>query len=196
MNLSMMDEISDLLSSSDSADRRLLLGGSGCHIVLPISSHAMALASPVWKKILHPPFSQLPPGEDGSAGSQDKYPDFSEDDVEALLLLLRIAHLQFDKVPPELTLEGLLNVAILCDKYICTGLVEPWLPQWLANEETESKEPDCGEWLYIAWIFRREKIFKELATKLIYEVTTNDEGKCLTSSGEDFLSPMPPDIIG
>lgn len=44
--------------------------------------------------------------------------EFADDDGEALLLLLRIAHLQLNEIP--LTFDQFLNVAILCDMYSTT----------------------------------------------------------------------------
>ena len=180
----------------DSGDLLLLVTYSNDRIVFVVSSHAMSLASPIWKKTLKPPFPKLVSRIDGDDDLQDKQVDFSEDNGEALLLLLRIAHLQFSKVPSTLTFESLLDVAILYDKYDCVGLVGPWLSLWLSNEETQSKEQGYEEWLFIAWVFGREKTFKELATKLTHEVKINAKGDCLTSTGEIFPSQMPPDIIG
>ncbi|MCJ1368297.1 hypothetical protein MMC16_007439 [Acarospora aff. strigata] len=179
----------------DSGDLLLLVTYSNDRIVFVVSSHAMSLASPIWKKTLKPPFPKLVSRIDGDDDLQDKQVDFSEDNGEALLLLLRIAHLQFSKVPSTLTFESLLDVAILYDKYDCVGLVGPWLSLWLSNEETQSKEQGYEEWLFIAWVFGREKTFKELATKLTHEVKINAKGDCLTSTGEIFPSQMPPDII-
>ena len=184
----------DFVSILDSGNLRLLITYSNDCIAVGVSSHAMSLASPVWNKILHPPFSKLPSQE---KGSDDSGPiDFSEDNGEALLLLLRIAHLQFNKVPSTLTFESILDVAILCDKYDCVGLVSPWLSSWLLKEETQSMEQGHEEWLFIAWVFGKEKTFEKLATKLVKEVQFNDTGDCLTSTGEILPSQMPPDIVG
>ena len=179
----------------DSGDLRLLVTYSNDRITFVVSSHAISLASPIWKKILHPPFHRLP-GEEEDNALQDKQIDFSEDKGEALLPLLRIAHLQFSKVPPKLTFKSILDIAVLCDKYDCVGLVKPWLPLWLVNEEIQYREPKHEEWLFIAWVFGREKTFRELATKLVKEVKTSHKGDCLTSAGEILPSQMPPDIIG
>ena len=43
-----------------------------------------------------------------------------EDDPDALLIILRIAHLQFSELPDVLVVyEHLLQLAVLCDKYGC-----------------------------------------------------------------------------
>ena len=175
----------------DDGDLQLLVTYSGKRVAVGVSSHAMSLASPVWKKILHPPFSKLPSAE---AGNDDKQFDFSDDDWEALLVLLHIVHLQFSKVPDSLAFETIVQVAVLCDKYDCVGLVKPWLSLWY--EETHALEPGHELWLFIAWVLGKKEIFQDLATKLVNVVKTNFKGDCLTSTGEILASQMPIDIIG
>jgi len=92
-----------------SGDLRLLVTYSNDRIAFVVSSHAMSLASPIWKKVLNPPFPELAGEVDGDDDNlQDQQVDSSEDNREALLLLLRIAHLQFSKVRFTLTFESLL----------------------------------------------------------------------------------------
>ncbi len=166
------------------------------HIAYVVSSHALCLASPVWKKIIHPPFQKLSCAESHEDGLRSKQIDLHEDNKEALLHLLNIAHLQFNKVPTQLPFKSILDIAVLCDKYDCVGLVKPWLPLWLVDEETQYKEPDHEEWLFVAWVFGREKTFIELARKLVIEVRMSPTGVCLTSTGKIFPSQMPPGIVG
>lgn len=99
----------------------------------------MAMASPVWKQFI---FSPLLQKEQTATGDEERVApkpalcapyveelDFSEDDGEALLLLLRYTHLQFKEIPqfPDNTLFR--NVAILCDLYDCGMLkiISPFL---------------------------------------------------------------------
>jgi len=63
-----------------------------------VSSSAMAMASPVWKKFVYSPFLRIQ-GEHSTAGIPVKELDFTEDDPSALLILLRVAHLRFGAVP-------------------------------------------------------------------------------------------------
>jgi hypothetical protein len=121
--------------------------------------------------------------------------DLTEDPPEAILLLLRIAHLQFDKIDLSLTVHQLYNVATLCDYYDCVHLVRPWLGSWLAEEVEQSKVPGQEEWLTIAWVFGREKVFTELAARMVREVETNEYGDCL-ASGVGLILSLPLGIIG
>jgi hypothetical protein len=51
--------------------------------------------------------------------------DLTEDHADTVLLLLRIAHLQFDNMPLKLSFDSLVEVAKLCDYYDCVNLIRP-----------------------------------------------------------------------
>jgi hypothetical protein len=154
-----------------------------------VSSAALSIASPVWKKFLYPPWS--------TSNTPVTQLDFTSDEPIALLLLLNIAHLQFRNIPIMLDYPTLLEVAILCDQYACVSLVYPWLETWLIlDEEKESKEEGKEGWLFIAWVFGRESIFEALAEKLVLEIKVGKDRSCLTKKGKALPEPMPNGIIG
>ncbi|TVY48572.1 hypothetical protein LCER1_G008236 [Lachnellula cervina] len=155
-----------------------------------------SISRPVWHKFVYPPFSEVladQKEETGQVLQGDSKPtiadiDFKDDDGEALLLLLRVAHFKFADIPSKLSFERLLNVAILCDEYDCVNLVRPWLSKWFAYKDVteDSVAPEEGheDYLFIAWVFGRQEIFNKLAKKLLLEVEIA-QGKrleCLTSS--------------
>ncbi|KAL7269957.1 hypothetical protein RUND412_007345 [Rhizina undulata] len=167
-----------------------------------VSSHAMALASPVWKKFLFPHWSKFEENQEMEESEKKdgrKSPvqqlNFVKDDGEALLILLRIAHLKFKEVPVTLSYNHLLNLAILVDRYDCIGIVRPWLATLLANEETDCKAPEHGGWLFIAWAFGRNEVFKDLALKMVKEIVVDASGVALTSSKKPIFHPMPDGLI-
>lgn len=133
---------------------------------------------------------------EGNSSGLVKEVDFHDDDGEALLLLLSITHLRYGDIPTMLPYETLLNVAVLCDRYDCVKLVEPWLSQWLSDEEKSWKEAGHENWLFIAWVFGRDKVFSDLTAKIVREAKITDDGECLTSAGEEVSEPMPPGILG
>jgi len=55
---------------------------------------------------------------------------FFDDDPDALLILLNIAHLNFSQIPPRISWRTLLNIAVLCDKYDIVKLIRPWIGNW------------------------------------------------------------------
>lgn len=161
-------------------------------------SSSLAQVSPVWEEMLNPPFPKLTSKEGGVDDDEkrEKKIDLSEEYGEALLILLRIAHCQFSMLPSDLEFETILEMAILCNKYDCVGLVHSWLELWLVNEERECVDPGHEDWLFIAWVFGREKVFQTLARKLLREMKIGDNGEGLTATGDSFPILMPPGIIG
>ena len=87
------------------------------HEILVVSSAVMRIASPVWRTMFDP--------QGHFMESQRSLTDFPEDDPDALLCVLRIAHLQFRKIPETLNYADLLNVAIICDKYDTVAIIRP-----------------------------------------------------------------------
>ncbi|KAJ5042520.1 uncharacterized protein L3040_005063 [Drepanopeziza brunnea f. sp. 'multigermtubi'] len=119
----------------------------------------LAVASPVWDRLLRtkpgdPPLESI---------------DFQEDDGEALLIYLCIAHLVFDLVPLKLSETALYNVLLLAEKYECFHLVKPWIPKWLKAYESTLSEaphhslPSLQHRLYIAWTLGQKAVFRQIA---------------------------------
>ena len=88
-----------------------------------VSSKAMCLASPVWRAMFDPqgPWPK-------QASDTFKLP---EDDPNALLIILRIAHLQFYELPDVLLVyEHLLQLAVFCDKYDIVLILDIFCYVW------------------------------------------------------------------
>lgn len=88
---------------------------------LIVSSVVMRIASPVWRTMFDPHGHFI----ESQCSSTHGEMDLPEDDPDALLCVLRIAHLQFRKVPKTLKYADLLNLAIICDKYDTVAIVRP-----------------------------------------------------------------------
>lgn len=184
----------------------------GTQIAGEISSHAMAIASPVWKKFAYPPWN-------AAESSPVTELDFCEDDPNALLLLLQIIHFEFAPVKEQKPgTDDIYQLAILCDKYDCVHLVGPWLDNWLenadsidvaryptrfflgrirgGNNKSACKEVDSEKWLFIAWVFGEQQIFEQTAKNKLLRASTNNEGQLVTFREGTLPGAMPPDIVG
>ncbi|KAG4419877.1 hypothetical protein IFR04_007009 [Cadophora malorum] len=107
-----------------------------------VAAQAMVLASPARKRFLFPPWNV-----DTGDKTQAKAVDFTEDDGCALLILLRLAHIQFPHVPSKISPDTLFQVAILCEKYECFDLVDPWLEKWINRAKSTAMADETGTWL-------------------------------------------------
>ncbi|KUJ06367.1 uncharacterized protein LY89DRAFT_410902 [Mollisia scopiformis] len=166
-----------------------------------VVSIAMAMASTVWKKFIFPPWTQDQLTSTGNGERDLPRPamtvlpvdklDFREDDGDALLILLRIAHLQFKHVPSVVTLDFLYNIAILCNLYDCVELVKPWLSLWLevAHRRESPKR------LIIAWTFGKHEMFQEASEALTWNLRVSRDGRTFVG-GEDLDGIVfPPGIL-
>ncbi|KAF8861572.1 hypothetical protein BDZ45DRAFT_723714 [Acephala macrosclerotiorum] len=177
----------DHLFTFPAGDVRITAVYKGTPIVGMVVGQSFCVASSVWQKFLYPPWgpnSEKNEGksndENSGAGTGDvtatKELDFSEDDGGALLILLRIAHLQFCKVPPKLSTAELYQVALLCEQYDCHRLIQPWIQGWL---QSISKSPKSLRLLYIAWAFGRDELFSLAAQTIVRHSEVIEDGRNL-----------------
>ena len=154
---------------------------------LIVSSSAMCLASPVWRAMLNPT-SHFREAE----RQQIEFPD---DDLDALLIVLRVAHLKFRELPDSLSFKGLVKLAVVCDKYDTMGVVRRWLPQWLAPWYKKSCSPGYEEWLSIVWTTGDNATFRTTTKHLIESCDMDTAGR-LCHRGKPFAVSIVPDMIG
>lgn len=156
-----------------------------------VSSRAICLASPIWRAMLNPDNSFK---ESNPANQEITFP---EDDAEAFMILLNIAHLQFLNVPSNIeNVRKLLNIAILCDKYDTVTLVRPWLPRWNDVISSIGRDESFEERLFISWTFGDVTTFESITAALVKCSTTDETGQCLYYSGIILEHNMPLGVVG
>lgn len=111
------------------------------------------------------------------------------------MILLRLAHLQFPHVPSKVSPDTLFQVAILCEKYECFDLVDPWLEKWINRTKSTAMADETGTWLYISWAFGLKYLFSLVAEKGTKTWCFHD-GNVTTASGKKIAEPMPEQIPG
>ena len=168
-------------------DRSLIVGNGTNQKRFLVSSHAMRFASPVWRAMLTGPY------EEGTAEEIS----FPSDDPDALLVMLRIAHLQFKDVPSLLEFKELVNVAAACDKYEMVSISRPFSKKWIEHLEPLSEKTGFEEWLFVAWTFGYPEIFNRIMDRLVLNASTSADGQCLKEKNQildEYI--MPPDTLG
>ena len=125
MTVNLVDDGDLKIHVTCSSERKNRLRGSDLPLVdqetLVVSSAVMRMASPVWRTMFDPQGHFMESQRSFTHGEMD----FPEDDPDALLCVLRIAHLQFRRLPKTLNYAQLLNLAIICDKYDTVAIVRP-----------------------------------------------------------------------
>lgn len=121
---------------------------------------------------------------------------FPDDDPDALLVLLNIAHLNFDKLPETMDFERLLNIAVLCDKYDMVRIIRPWMPKWAEPSKSRALDPGHEEWAFIAWAFGDQVTFDAVVRTMVMNSLSNEFGELLSSVGKPYGKNMPPGLLG
>ncbi|KJX93774.1 hypothetical protein TI39_contig4258g00010 [Zymoseptoria brevis] len=155
-----------------------------------ISSKAFSLVSEPWSAMVKYRTTMGPP-----ATTQRMEFTLEDDDVSALELLLRIAHLQFRAVSPLIDLRGLLELSVLTDKYQATEVVRPWLKGWL--EESWEKADDRAkiEHIWIAWEYGLLEELERLVAILVLEAETSKNSTILLHDGKILTDHLPPGLF-
>lgn len=85
-----------------------------------------------------------------------------EHNIEALRVVLQIAHLQFRKVPESLPVKQLIEVAKLVVKYETYDLVRMYAAGWLQDHKDEDSfdEEGAGDCIWVGWAFDRKTILR------------------------------------
>lgn len=122
-----------------------------------------------------------------------------EDDPEALLILFRIAHLQFHELPGLIPFELLLNLTITCVKYETIRLVRPFFWTWRESLVEDSCQPGKEEWLFVAWTLGDVAVYQAIASRLVMSIGFDDTGAMKVYDGDEEYSVgvrLPPGTLG
>ncbi|TVY90016.1 hypothetical protein LAWI1_G005082 [Lachnellula willkommii] len=230
----------------EGGDLTIVVMYEGKRVTGKVSTSAMMLASPVWKKFIFPPWNPLPatheegettggsqnaqePGgvdvaaetvglddadqetlssraakkQRTSQASKSKELDFTEDNADTFLILLRIAHLQFSKLPVDgMSLDLLFQLATVSDKYDCIQLVKPWIPLWTVEPEIEME--NLEKLLFVALVFRLEdEMWNKVLIRAVERLSIDSEFGAHEFSGDSgelsrtiALDQLPPGLLG
>jgi hypothetical protein len=118
------------------------------------------------------------------------------DDLYALELVLRIAHLQFDRIPISVSLRQLLALSFLTDKYQATRIVRPWLPRWLEEEWWNLSIMNKIDHIYIAWEYGLVECFKEHTSILVQDTEMHGDRTYLCFGRRLSEEEFPPGVLG
>jgi len=151
-----------------------------------VSRKVLSIASPVWKAMLTGHFRE-------KDALELPLPD---DDLSALMIVLHIAHLRFNRLPDSMTLSDLLQLAKLCDKYDTVSVLRPFLQKWVDPLEKYYDVSFREEWLFIAWTFGYQTMFGSTLSTVIREVAVCRDSGCLKWEGRNISHSLPPGIQG
>jgi len=148
-----------------------------------VSADVLSLASPRWRMKL----------ESDSDSEEPWELSFMGDDLDALTILLHIAHLNFGILPESISFDTLYNLSMLCDKYDCIKLLRPWTTKWV-DPLKKTVDNAYGKWLFIAWTFGESEMFMRCSQHLAAVIAINEDGDYYDPTTDEVLDEMlPPD---
>ena len=137
---------------------------------LNVSSRALSDASKVWRAMFSPRFSE---GIALSLGKSDAIP-LEDDDTDAMTNLCMVLHHCYWQIDKDITPEGLVELALVTDKYDCVEAISQFssccLTEWLrsADEAWPLSTPSYGCLIYPAFTFDDPYAFQQVTKRLLY----------------------------
>ena len=135
-------------------------------VEIKMSSKALSLASPVFKALLRPTFSEGQALRDGKTARIE----FPDDDTEAMKAICKCAHFQPED-PSNVTEKWLVNLAMLVDKYDCLGATRCFGALALASISIKLDQTlSDGHLLLPAYVLDDYVSFQRITKRLVFEV--------------------------
>ncbi|KAK0108246.1 hypothetical protein ONS95_003064 [Cadophora gregata] len=157
-----------------------------------VSSKVLSVVSPVFHRMLGPDFKE------GAAlrVAQSVVVPLSNDDPDAMVILLNIIHGRTRQVPRKINFQChlLTELATLVDYYQMYEVIELFSDRWLQNS---SRGDDLQEdyqhsmalrWLWVSWVFRDTSLFQKITKSMEIYGEADPEYMENTQSLESDLS--------
>lgn len=121
-----------------------------------------------------------------------------DENVNAIRIILQIAHLQFNKLPKKLDFEEIVHLADVAARYDASTLLIAHIDTWLAPYRERLLHPGYEEWLFVAHQFGYEKEYLELAKHLAVHCRVDPSGVWLLAPESDDVvqGKFPIDTLG
>jgi hypothetical protein len=137
-------------------DLRLEVGKEKVSFI--VCARTLARASPVFKAMLFGQFKEAKPAKGLWVVA------LPEDHPEGLRILLNVVHNNYPAVPRfhGLSFAVVKGLAVMADKYDMVPLTRPWAKTWQneLRKASDAVAANCGQLLWISWVFGFEAHFK------------------------------------
>ena len=156
-----------------------------------VSSAMMCRASPVWRAMLTHGFKESLPGADPIT--------FPEDDVLTFFIVLLATHLRFADIPYRLDSDLFGSVCVLCDKYDCLVVVQPFFDRWkysLGFSSTWGYNPQQWiSWAWIGWSTADARIIRRVKEYYILRGRTNTANELMDTENGIVEEELPSGLV-
>lgn len=162
------DNVVDIVSDGDAF---VVLSGMSTDpktpIGLRVSTHALSLASPVFKA------SFAAAAIKASSAKAESPPQvvvtFPEDDGDAMFILCNILHLRNDKLPARILPELLWKIALFANKYDCVVATGRATLQWFDHLYASKSPVDLWKVIEAAYILDEPMFFARFTSRYVLQ---------------------------
>ncbi|KAK2589763.1 hypothetical protein QQS21_012553 [Conoideocrella luteorostrata] len=173
----------EYLKFDEDGDLTLLVGWCVQQRML-VDANALCRMSPVFRTMLKGPFKESKPA------SGDWMIELPEDHAPGFAMIMDIIHNQFQCTPTDPTVDDLIHVAILTNKYDMAKVLRPLAQTWREKLRLESDKPLAGVegLLGVAYELGDAETFDKLARKIALGHRVNKQGNIQSADGMYWLN--------
>ncbi|KAK6337621.1 hypothetical protein TWF730_003016 [Orbilia blumenaviensis] len=165
----------------DSPDLKVVVRVGLADSAFLVSSHALAMASKKLREKLNSESTkELEDKPSGALSSGiTRVLNLENADPLSLDILFQVMHWKTDNLPQKLTWDSLRKLAVVCDKYECGKILNPWPLIWMEDYEGQATLPGFEDWIFIAnALDTRNTKARDISRKLVLE--SSSISKCGT----------------
>ncbi|KAF5542463.1 hypothetical protein FMEXI_7437 [Fusarium mexicanum] len=169
----------DTIVFDDNGDLWLTVGPVSSSKIFHVDSNALCRASKVFRAMLRGRFSDSKP-----ANSLHRWEvKLPEDNPEAFVVLMDIAHANFDHAPLDLKPQELYNICVLTNKYDMTKTLRPMATAWYQRLKSmcqrSKKMQAYSKNLFVAWELGCQGAVEEMLQDIAEKCHVDEFGSLL-----------------
>lgn len=103
--------------------------------------------------------------------------ELPEDGPDATEILFNIIHSHFGRIPNVLSLQELVGILVVAEKYDMIQLLRPWIKDWFTPHCKDVKPNDFALMLCTTWHLGDAATFTNIATKMCVDCGINSSGQ-------------------
>jgi hypothetical protein len=151
---------------------------------LLVSSKVLSLVSPVFAAMFKPQFKE---GIRSHLTSDEpSIIPLPEDDAKIFILFCKVIHHRSDEIPQQLGISYFGNLAFICNKYQCTGVITNCSILWLQKLIRAVSPEDLNRLLLVAYILNLPESFSIILREIVQLQFQKPKGRSLSRLYRDW----------
>jgi len=171
-------------------DIEVVLSKATFNATFLVSSHALRTGSSVFRELLGPESAfaghnrgyralRMHAGHAESSSHAERFQLVVEKTYSptAFAIVLYALHACGANIPSSINFNKFLKLAVVCEEYNCASVMLPWCDKWIEEWRWAVGTPGYEGWLFVAWVFGINDIFRTLTKVFAGGVIAEDCGR-------------------